>query len=161
AITVAVLSVYTARHYRRYLIAYALCALPIGAAFLIFNESIYHRALPTYFSIRPPLPKLPHDILPMALAAAGALLSPSRGLLVFTPIFLFSIGGMIWAHKTGWRQPLAGYLTAAVTGYWLLIVVYFEIWWAGHSYGPRYLSDVTPFLVFFLIPTLMKWRERV
>ncbi len=91
--------------------------------------------------------------------AMGALVSPSRGLLIFTPIFLFSIWGMIWARKTGWRRPLSGYLTAAVVGYWLLIAVYFRIWWGGHSYGPRYLSDITPFLVFFLIPSLMKWRD--
>ena len=159
ALVVAVISLYVARHYRRYLIAYLLCALPVGAAFLIFNESIYHLALPTYFSRRPPLFNLPHDILPMMQAALGALVSPSRGLLIYTPVFLFSIWGMIWARKTGWLQPLTGYLAAAVAGYWLLMVVYFEIWWAGHSYGPRYLSDVTPFLVFFLIPALMKWRE--
>ena len=158
ALIVAAVTVYVVAHYRRYLIAYLLCALPIGAAFLLFNESIYHRALPTYFSRRPPLPKLPHDFIPIVQAALGALVSPSRGLLIFTPVFLFSIWGMVWAHKTGWRRPLTGYLTAAVAGYWLLIVVYFEIWWGGHSYGPRYLSDITPFLVFFLIPGLMKWR---
>jgi hypothetical protein len=159
ALIVAVVSLYVAAHCRRYLIAYLLCGLPIGAAFLIFNESIYHRALPTYFLLRPAPLKLPHDFIPMAQAAMGALVSPSRGLLIFTPVFLFSIWGMIWARKTGWRRPLSGYLTATVVGYWLLIVVYFRIWWGGHSYGPRYLSDVTPFLIFFLIPPLMKWRE--
>jgi len=159
ALIVAVVSVYVAAHYGRYLIAYLLCALPIGAAFLIFNESIYHRALPSYFLLRPGPPKLPEDFVPMVQAATGALVSPSRGLLIFTPVFVFSIWGMIRARQTGWRRPLSGYLTAAVVGYWLLIVVYFRIWWGGHSYGPRYFSDVTPFLVFFLIPALMEWRE--
>jgi len=155
ALIVVVVSLYVATQHRRYLIAYLLCALPIGAAFLIFNESIYHRALPSYFLLRP----APPNFIQMVQAAMGALVSPSRGLLMFTPVFLFSIWGMIWALKTGWRRPLSGYLTATVVGYWLLIAVYFRIWWGGHSYGPRYLSDITPFLVFFLIPPLMKWRE--
>jgi hypothetical protein len=161
ALIVAAVTVYVAAHYRRYLVAYLLCALPVGAAFLIFNESIYHRALPTYFSLRPRLPKLPHDILPVLQAAIGAVVSPSRGLLIYTPVFLFSIWGMVWARRTGWRQPLANYLIAIVVGYWLLIVVYFEIWWGGHSYGPRYFCDVTPIFVFFLIPVLMRWRGSV
>jgi len=124
AIIVAVVTLYVAVRYRRYLIGYLLCALPVGGAFLVFNESIYHRALPSYF-LRP-LPKPPHGFLPVLEAAAGALISPSRGLLIFTPVFLFSIWGMVWARRTGWRQPLASYLIAAVLGYWLLIVVYFE-----------------------------------
>src|SRR5437762_2315675 len=62
----------------------------------------------------------------MVQAAIGALVTPSRGLLIFTPIFLFH-PGMVWARKSGWRRPLTRYLTVAVVAYWLLIVVYFRI----------------------------------
>jgi hypothetical protein len=24
------------------------------------------------------------------------------------------------------------------------------MWWAGHSFGPRFMTDIVPFLVFFL-----------
>ncbi len=159
ALIVAAVTLYVAAHYRRYLAAYLLCALPVAAAFLVFNESIYHRALPTYFTRS--LPRLPSNFSPLLQAAMGAMVSPSRGLLIYTPVFLFSAWGMVWARRTGWRQPLANYLIAIVVGYWLLIVVYFEIWWGGHSYGPRYFCDVTPIFVFFLIPVLMRWRESV
>src|SRR5262249_51876707 len=84
---------------------------------------------------------------------------PSRGLLIYTPFLLFSIWGMRQARKNGWLRPLAGYLIVIVAGYWLLIAVYYETWWGGHSYGPRLFTDVMPLFILFLIPVLSKWRE--
>ena len=31
-----------------------------------------------------------------------------------------------------------------------LIVSRFPHWWAGHSYGPRFMTDIVPFLVYFV-----------
>jgi hypothetical protein len=50
---VVIITIYVAAHHRRYLLKYLLCALPIAAAFLIYNESVYGRLLPAYFSLRP------------------------------------------------------------------------------------------------------------
>jgi hypothetical protein len=155
----AAITVYVAARYRRYLLPYLLLALPIAAVFVIYNESIYRAPLPPYFSLRPPIPEFPHDAIPILQALAGVLASPSRGLFVYTPIFFFSIAGMIRALAARWQAPLTGYLIAVIAGNWLLMGVYFRFWWGGHSYGPRLLSDLTPFLVFFLIPPLMKWRD--
>src|SRR5262249_406361 len=30
----------------------------------------------------------------------------------------------------------------------------FPHWWGGHSYGPRFFSDMLPYLVYFLIPVV-------
>src|SRR4051812_13622348 len=108
AVIVVAFTLYVAMRYRRYLIGYILAALPVAAAFLAFNESIYPRALPTSFSRRPP--RIPHDFTPVLKAAAGSLISPSRGLLIYTPLFLFSIWGMIWALRAGWLRPLSACL---------------------------------------------------
>src|SRR5262249_16466302 len=131
ALVVVIVMLSVANHYRRYLAAYLLCMLPFAVAFVAFNESIYPRPLPSYFSRRPPMPRLPHDFIPMMQAAAGAIVSPSRGLLIYTPFLLFSIWGMRQARKNGWLRPLAGYLIVIVAGYWLLIAVYYETWWGG------------------------------
>jgi hypothetical protein len=147
-------TIYVARRYRRQLLPYLLLAVPIGAAFLIYNESIYRKPLPPYFSMRPPLPALP-----VFEALAGSLVSPSRGLFVYTPLFFFSILGMIEARRARWLTPLSGYLIAVIVCNWLLMGIYFRFWWGGHSYGPRLLSDLAPLLVFFLIPPLVEWRQ--
>ncbi len=152
-------TLYIAMRHRRYLVRYLLCALPVGVAFAIYNESIYGRLLPSYFTFHQPLPALPRDAGKVLMALAGVLVSPSRGLLIFTPVFLFSIWGMIWSLRKRWLAPLNGYLIAVVITQWLLLGVYFQLWLGGHCYGPRLLTDLTPFFMFFLIPVLLKMRE--
>ncbi len=175
ALFVMAVTVYVAMRYRRYLRGYLLCGLLVGAAFVIYNEAIYGLVLPTYFSHpspaevaadpigegRPagPLAVFPRDAGKVVVALAGVLVSPSRGLLIYSPIFLFSIWGMVWALRTRWQAPLSGYLIAVITANWLLLGAYFQNWMGGHSYGPRLLSDLTPFFIFFLIPVLLKAHE--
>jgi hypothetical protein len=129
---------------------------------VIYNESVYGLVLPSYFShpsaSAGPLPALPGDGGKVLVALAGVMVSPSRGLLIYSPIFLFSIWGMIWALRTRWRAPLSAYLMAVIIANWFLLGVYFQNWLGGHSYGPRLFSDLTPFFIFFLIPALLKVR---
>lgn len=155
---VLAISLYVAVHHRRYLGWYLLAALPIAAVFVIYNETIYHRVLPTYFSLQAGFPKRFSDTYPMFNGWAGALVSPSRGVFVYTPIFLFSIWGMILAVKERWYGSLPLYFCAVIVGNWLLLGYYWLWWWAGHSYGPRYFSDVSPLFILFLVPVLWKWR---
>ena len=48
---------------------------------------------------------------------------------------------------------LDGCLVAIVVLHWVSISS-FPVWWAGHSVGPRFFSDVTPYFIYFLIPVL-------
>ena len=82
--------------------------------------------------------------LPWA-GAAGLLVSPSRGLLVFSPIVLACVAGIVPAVREGWRGPLAWCLAAATAEF--AFYASYKVWWAGHSYGPRYVLDVLPLLV--------------
>src|SRR5262249_28964740 len=125
------------------------------AVFVAYNESTYGRLLPSYFTLKPS----PPTALGTAEALAGTLISPSRGLFVYSPIFLISIWGMIESLKSRSQPALATCLIAVILGNWLLLSAYTRIWWGGHAYGPRYMSDITPLLVFFLIPPLVRWRE--
>jgi hypothetical protein len=73
------------------------------------------------------------------VGAAGLLVSPSRGLFVFSPVVLIALIGLIPAlralpyHGLGW----------ALSGSFALYLAYavYTVWWGGHSYGPRYLLD--------------------
>lgn len=76
---------------------------------------------------------------------AGLLVSPSRGLLIFSPVVLIGAVGLRAAVVEGWRSPLRWCALAAVAQYVLYST--YAVWWAGHTYGPRYLLDVLPTLV--------------
>ena len=73
------------------------------------------------------------------IGAAGLLVSPNRGLLIFSPIVLIALIG-IWPSLRALPQYGLGWLylgcAALYAGYSL-----YTVWWGGHSYGPRYLLD--------------------
>ena len=84
-----------------------------------------------------------------AIAALGLLLSPNRGLLVFSPIFIFSVAYSIHLvrHRAG--PPLLHYLIwsgVALTG---LYTVWGD-WAGGHTYGYRFLIELVPGLTLLL-----------
>jgi hypothetical protein len=84
---------------------------------------------------------------------AGLLLSPSRGLFVYSPIYLF----LLWrpvasfrAHHPAIRWALAGAV--------LLVVVQaaYYGWYGGWTFGYRMLADATPVLALALLPALQR-----
>jgi hypothetical protein len=77
--------------------------------------------------------------------AAGLLLSPNRGLFVFTPIALLGIIGLVRSFRRLREEPYLPMLAIATTVHFLLISGYAE-WVGGWSFGPRYMVDVLPIL---------------
>jgi hypothetical protein len=75
----------------------------------------------------------------------GLLASPSRGLLIFSPVVLVCVAGLRAIAREGWRGPLAWCLAAAVAQFALYAC--YSVWWGGHTYGPRYLVDMLPLLI--------------
>jgi hypothetical protein len=86
---------------------------------------------------------------------AGVLVSPSRGLLIFSPVVLLAAAGGGAAIRGGWRRPPAWCLLAAAFQY----VLYgtYAVWWGGHTYGPRYMLDLLPLLA----PVAIAGAERL
>lgn len=83
--------------------------------------------------------------------ATGLLVSPSRGLLVYSPIVLLALIGIwrIWRKPAPYTDPrhvrlVRAASAACVIGY--LAYSQYLMWWAGHAYGPRYLTDIMPFM---------------
>lgn len=76
----------------------------------------------------------------------GVLLSPSRGILVFSPFLLVIIAGVgiyfrqLKGEALFW-MALSGFIIHT------LFVSSWKTWWGGGSYGPRLLLDGYPFLV--------------
>jgi len=95
---------------------------------------------------------------PFFAGIAGVLVSPGRGLLVYSPVLVFSIVGMIVI----WRESKYLYLRYLSFAPLLLIIVVskWNGWWGGECYGPRLLADVTPILCLLLYPALDYFRGK-
>lgn len=86
----------------------------------------------------------------------GLLVSPARGLLVFSPFFVFIPVGLIQRLRSPSSKGLAVALSFAVAVQFLL---YSQAdWRAGVSWGPRWLTDLLPILVWMLAPVPLVLR---
>lgn len=83
------------------------------------------------------------------LGIPGLLFSPARGLLVFTPVFIFSFLYMVKDVFSKGGNTLYRYLSA---GFILTLIAYtnWEMWYGGHCFGYRYLSGYIPVFILFI-----------
>jgi hypothetical protein len=86
-------------------------------------------------------------------ALAGNLISPARGIFIFSPVLLFSLYGIFLKIKTKQMNVLDYTLLLSIVLHWVVISS-FPVWWGGHSYGPRFFSDMLPYFLYFLVPAL-------
>jgi hypothetical protein len=88
---------------------------------------------------------------------AGLLFSPSRGLLVLSPIFIFGLFEGIRQLIRRTEDPLLSYLFVSAV---LLVALYtrWGNWWGGHSFSYRILTEVSPALILL---TAAAWRTAI
>lgn len=117
-------------------------------AFVAFSMHEFGQALPDYY--------LPERLSEghFSKALYGNLLSPARGLLIYSPFilaawFCFHASEKDWGIKKSWM--LMGLAWPLLH---LIFVSRFPQWWAGWSFGPRFMTDIIPGL--FLL-TLYTW----
>lgn len=144
AIPIAILSLYVLLKYPRQIVWYALWSLPIALPWFAFNLWSYGAPLPAYY-----LPGRLGGSSTFLEALIGNLVSPSRGLFVFSPILLLSLTGLVIALRRERDWSLTVCFAAIVTLHWI-VVSRFPHWWGGHSIGPRFMTDVLPFLVYLI-----------
>jgi hypothetical protein len=159
AILAALFFIYFAREQRRQLGYFCVPMLVISSLLLAYNLHYFGRLLGAYPSIMaPPVAgsALSHYQPSTWNSLAGLLLSPNRGLLIYIPWVVFSLWGAvrIWKENTWhWgRYLLAGLAVVP------LLHARFGSWWGGWSFGPRYLTDLLPFMAFFLVPVWPRIR---
>lgn len=143
AVSVLLLTCFVLRRYRPYALRYLLWAGVVAAPFVAFNVAVYGHPLPPYYRevrMGPPAQFIE--------ALAGHLVSPSRGLFIFSPVLLLSVAGAVSRLKRR-ADELDVWVAGIVVLHWLLISTW-AVWWGGHSYGPRLFTDMTPYLVYFL-----------
>jgi len=147
AITAALLGLYVWRQQRSSFVGFAaLAAIPL-AAMALYSQVAWGSPLalgqgntPDLFATQPSEP---------LQAAVGLLLSPNRGLLAFSPIFVFSLVSAVYVLRKRIGPPLIPYLlVASVLTYGLYC--FWSDWIGGHTYGYRFLIDIIPVLMLTL-----------
>jgi len=95
------------------------------------------------------------------VGVAGLLVSPGKGLFVFSPFLLALPLGFRQSWKDRPYRRLTLCLAVAVVGQ---VFLYARTdWRAGYSWGPRFLTDLLPILFFLLAPiyaALGRWPRR-
>lgn len=87
---------------------------------------------------------------PLWQGALGLLVSPGRGLFVYSPILVLSFVGA-WRVLRGRADRVFLPLVAATAAIMVLRFKWFD-WWGGYSYGYRPLMDAIVPLAYLLIP---------
>jgi len=157
-ISVLAVGAYLLWHHRRVALAYLLTLLTLRMALMAFSQAIFGQlSPPTVYSAG----VLSLDEVGSRFLAV--LLSPSRGLLIYTPVLaVWGLGLILYRRRladTGLLSPAL----LAVTGQLALLSAY-PGWHGGACFGPRYFSDVLPW--FFLlgvlatqaVPASIPWR---
>ncbi|MBI4915538.1 MAG: hypothetical protein HY825_06790 [Acidobacteria bacterium] len=148
AISAVVLLVYVGLFARRRLAGYVAGLAAVLLPLAVYHHSIYGSLLSPYFS-----PTRVADNSRFLEALAGNLVSPARGLLVYSPVVALSIAGLVIAirrRRPGSLEPSLGLIVCL---HWVAISG-FAHWWGGWCYGPRFFADLLPFLAFLAIPAL-------
>ena len=138
--------IYVMRPFGKNIIIYALSAILSGGPFLIYNVYYFGSILGGYSSST-------RFVIGSALITnlMGSLISPSRGLLVYTPIVLLSLFGLPLA-KGIINLRIKNFIFLSGLSVLLQSLIYagFVIWWAGWSYGPRYFTDCLPYFALYI-----------
>jgi hypothetical protein len=92
----------------------------------------------------------------LAAGCVGLLFDPSRGLAWFAPLLVVSMAG--WLVRA--RDPedrVAGWVSLAIFGSYVLLSGAWVDWRGGSSYGPRLIVPALPALA---VPLARLWSER-
>ncbi len=151
AISIVLLTLFVFLEYRRYFIPYLLWSLLIFVPFVLYTLNINNSFLSMYY-----VPSHNFGVCRnFGVGLAGHLFSPSRGILIFSPILLFSLYGMFLKLSARKVERLDLFLVSIIFIHWI-VISYYPDWTGGFSVGNRYFSDMMPYFVFFLIPVIVR-----
>lgn len=94
----------------------------------------------------------------------GEWLSPSKGILVYSPIFIFSLLGvwLFFRRKSEVQDSLFGWVSVIVLVHSLVVGKWIH-WFGGWSFGYRMMADMTPYLSLLWIPLVRSpwwWKAK-
>ena len=96
---------------------------------------------------------------------AGLLVSPSRGLVFYSPVMLFGFFGVLLTWRQRQRFAALIPLQVAMSIEFAVEALHFD-WWGGWTYGPRPLVGTMGFLALSMAPAMetlvrTRWLRRL
>lgn len=119
--------------------------------FLVWSRLEFDSWLPSYYSVR----RIQVEREPLWIGLIGNLLSPSRGIFIFSPFFLLIVPGLLVAGRRIFRRPIV-WMAASWFGLSLLLTARAASWWGGVSFGPRLMTENLLALILLLV---LAWNE--
>jgi len=144
AVGVAIFSLYVLIFYRRWFVRYVAWSLLLAVPWITYNVLTYDALFPPYYVTT----YQPQWSISDALL--GNLVSPARGLFIYSPILLLALPGFLVSLRERSDRALHVTFAAIIVAHWLVVSRLGNPWWGGHSYGPRFMTDILPFLVYFV-----------
>lgn len=119
------------------ILVYILGGIPFILVFLAYNYISYGNALSFgYIAVRGETFSFSH------LYIFEILFSPLKGWFIFSPIYLFSIAGLIFLFKRNKGLSIISILSIFIIA---LLYSAWSQWWGGGSYGSRFMCFALPF----------------
>jgi hypothetical protein len=151
SIFIIVVLVYVYFRYREGFLRLVITSLTLFLFFVAWSWLQYGQLLPFYYTLGSKL-TLSSNLGP---ALYGVLLSPSRGIFVFSPFFVLVVVGLLPFFRR-LRTRAMFWLSGVWFSLHVAAISSWDQWWGGRSYGPRLLTEVV--LALILI-TVLLWRE--
>lgn len=148
AIPALLFTVYVLLYHRPALTRWILWSIPPAIFFFVYN-AIYNGS-PFVFGYQDGVGQ--YLRLPQIEAFLGLTLSPSRGLFIYSPFFIFVPIGYI--NTLG--KPLERFyrFCALALGAGVILLSMWSEWDGGWGYGTRMLTDLLPYMSLLLVPVL-------
>jgi len=118
-------------------IAFTVCAAAMAAGFVLFNKSVYGAWVPMR-AYKGTLGRAPVE-----QALTGLLLDPSFGLLVYAPVFVLALAGLVSVVLGRKRE---GFVPALLLAALVAPVARFGHWYGGFSAPARLVTAAVPLL---------------
>ena len=134
----------------RPLLMYCLAALPFAIALGYYNwyflgsPFVLAKTQAAHFFAEAKLGNPNLWQTPFLVGFAGLLCSPSRGVLVYSPLLIFTLWGAVVVWKKKRFRDLRP-LTIVALLFIVMYAKYFD-WHSGWSFGSRYTTDLLPML---------------
>lgn len=92
----------------------------------------------------------------------GLIFSPSRGLLIYSPVVLFALPGIpkLWKRRFQADEQLLICLAIASFGVFAQYC-FFKVWSGGSCFGPRFLTDILPAISYLIAYFLADCFEKI
>lgn len=149
AVVAAALGVYALIWAGRRIVLLGVAASVPALAVLLYNATVVGALSGAYQLVGHAELFFRHDIIS---GLAGLLFSPTRGLFVFSPFLLFLF--LVWRHLPRDRAE-RGLTLAMIVGVLAEVLLYSKTdWRGGVSWGPRFLTDLLPLLLWLLVPVV-------